>query len=194
MSRNLSREFKRVTIEKRGRDAEVRVPQFNTKLKGGRLLLAIGHLAMETASHNYRKSCSLMEDWFRADHTLYMRTQDLRLLCKSTIDGIRRATRGPMKAAAIAPSSLRMDGIVKSAAKSLMGFALRNGLVLGDATKADLQLSESEDRKKATTMIENANWFALIKKQLPDDKTKVREVLQEADLIRLLKNAQKVAA
>lgn len=188
------RDYKRVTIEKRGRDLEVRVPQFPKDLSGNKLLFAIGRLAMETANKNYDKACRTMEDWFRADYTLYMRTQDLRLLCRSTIDSIRRQDRPALRAVSSSPSDSRMKGILNRAKKFLMDWPLRQGLALRDATASDLEIAAKEDHAKSVTLSQNAKWYALIRKQLPDTKTKVSAVLEEADLARLQKTAQKDAA
>lgn len=89
------------------------------------------------------------------------------------------------------PSSALLRGYAAVAADSLLNYTLNAGrLRLGEATRVDL-LRESSWRFKASrTMFVDAKWLRAIAAQLPNDKTKVNDVLTELQVKTLREQAE----
>lgn len=190
-----SREYQTfTTTSSRGKDRAVRVPQFPKDLIGDSLMRALGRLAYTQANENRDKAVALVESWLSADFQLLQRVHDINLISRECVDYIVRSTRPPMRMLATSPTPALKDGTRRYAERNLMEFALVRGVKMKDATIEILEAEIREHRPKALTMLQHAKWCEAVMKLLPDTKTKVSDVLQNADLIRLLEKAQKDVA
>lgn len=190
-----SRDFKRVTIEKRGRETEVRVPQV-PKLAGDALNRKLSALALEEAHDNAEKALVLYLAWLDADYQLRTRLIDWKLFCRQGIDAHVRATRPAIRGLVTNPSVERQNGIDRASRRNIMEFPIRVGnkwIQLGDCVKENLLEAADQREKSASTMNADAVWFRRIAKEL-DGKQKVQTVLKSVDVERFRDQAHKDVA
>jgi hypothetical protein len=82
-----------------------------------------------------------------------------------------------------------IEGAKLVAIDSLLSFPLRLGKPLGEAKKAEIESESEWYLKYAKSFGLRYRWFHLIAKALPDNKTKVKTVLDDKDLKRLQRRA-----
>src|SRR5262245_6606543 len=87
------REFRTITIEKRGREKQVRVPSFSDKLRGESLKREVARYCLEACNDNDMKATQLMNNILTADFQLLQRIVDVGFISKQAIDELRREHR-----------------------------------------------------------------------------------------------------
>lgn len=192
-----SQDFRTYTVQKRGGDRDVRVPQFAKELIGQNLLNAIG-AAAQARVEDPNRIAPLMKEWITADFKLRERVivPMLDLAIRQIADARIMATHSKTRAAVSTPSAMLKAGL-KAAKESVMKHQIRVGdgkwVALGDCTKEQLLEAASLREKSAATIAADADWFRRISKQL-QPKQKVKDALVEADVERFRDQAHKDVA
>lgn len=193
-----SKEFRTYTVESRGKDKDVRVPQFPKNLTGNELLRAVGQSAKQAAGEDLNRVVPIMREWIKADFHLRERITwpMLELAMHDVADSIISATRKQTRMAVSEPSATLKEGWRKMK-ESVMDHPIRFGIGkwvrLKDCTKEQLLIAAEGREKSAATQVADADWFRRIAKQL-QPKQKVKDALKEADVERFRDQAHKDVA
>lgn len=115
----------------------------------------------------------------------------LGVLCRQILGRIANSDRAIALGAKVgAPRAVPLNTIASELALGLMDtFRLPGGQLIGDARRADLSKAAMSYQVIAEDANVKRSWFSLIAKQLPDEITKVREAMTDAQLEKFKKSA-----
>jgi hypothetical protein len=195
-----SKEFRTFTVERRGKDRDIRVPQFSKELTGERLLRAVGRAAFDHCG-DPNAIIKTMTGWLAADFKLRERVVGpmIEFAVRNIADDLVRSTRTATRGAVSQPSEgllASYQSIGRKNIAQVMDFQVKHGLKwirLGDCTKEILLEAALHREKSASTMAADAAWLRKIAKQLTE-KQKVEDALKPADVERFRDQAHKDVA